>query len=160
MFTINKYKNFIINSHRPKNINIHEFMYLINQPNKYKNISHLEESISLIDCGIFLNYNINLLKKYNSNKFYYEKNLINISNKILFRSMNIYKLEKKFNYKFSIAHAIRAYDMIYGIQIRTIINPIDNTQLRIDIDDIISNSKSKIHEQLQEIDSIMDTKNN
>jgi hypothetical protein len=160
MFAINKYKNFIIKTHRPKNINIYDFKYLINQPNKYKDISHIEETNSLINCGIFLNDNINLLKKYNSNKLYYEKDLKNISNKILFRSMNIYIPTKKFNYKFSISHAIRAYDMIYGIQIRTILNPINNTQLRLDIDDLISNSISNIHEQLHKIDTIIDTKNN
>lgn len=45
--------------------------------------------------------------------------------------MDIYKLEKKFNYKFSISHAFIVYDMIYEIQIRTILNLIDNNQLQI-----------------------------
>lgn len=156
MYTINTYKNFILTPHKPNFINISNFMYLINQPLKYKDDAHIAEMHNLINCGIYLNNNINLLKNQTFNNNTYEKNLINISNIILLRSMNIYKPNKKFNYKFSLSHAIRAYDMMYAIQIRTLINPLNNIKLQQDIDALISNSVVNIHEQLSEVDYIMD----
>ena len=160
MFTINNYRNFIIKTHRPQFVNINDFINIINQPQKHNDQSHIEELYNIVNCGIYLDNKINLLKNYNPKNFKYEKNLVNVTNKIHLRSMNVYKPEKKFNYKLSIAHTIRVYDMILAIQIRTILNPIENNQIQKDIDDIISNSVSNIDEQLLVVDIIMNTRKN
>lgn len=158
MYSLNNYKNFVLKPHKPKIINISDFMYLIKEPNKYNDKKHMNELYSLINCGIFLDNNINLLKNYNFNNKIYERNLISITETLLLRSMNIYKPSKKFNYKVSLAHAIRAYDMIYAIQIRTILNPLINVQIQQDIDNLIFNSVANIHEQLLQVDYIIESK--
>ncbi len=158
MYTISKYKNFVLMPHNPKFINITQFIQLINQPLENKYATHILEMQSLINCGIYLNNNINLLKNHQFYNDIYEKNLMNVSNTILLRSMNIYKPYKTFNHIISLNNAIKVYDMMYAVQIRTIINPLNNTQIQKDIDGLVYNSVINIHEQLLEVDYIMENK--
>lgn len=164
MFSINNYKNFTINLYRPLFVNFTEFAHIINEHKKYndfKNIdsSFLKETQHIINCGIFLNENVILLKNHNFYKKSYYENLFITSNNILSKSMNIYKSNNNSNYKKSLVNANRVYNMISAVQIRTIINPMDSDIKQKELDNIINDALCNINEQLQVIDIIIGKNN-
>lgn len=154
MYAIQKYTNFIIKPHRPRIVDNIYFDYLLKTPHINNILYNYDEINNLSECGIYLNNFINIQDRYITNNAKYNKNLLDLSNKVLAKSTQIVIPHKKPNYKLAIYQSIRLYDIIYGIQLRTIFNYIEEP-IQVQVDTVIENSLYNMDIQLNQLDLLI-----